>query len=46
MRVMTRYPAQLMSESRILSRSENSRLSEADFGGGSTATGEELTEVF
>jgi hypothetical protein len=35
-----------MRESSIFSRSENSRLSGEDLGGGSAATGEELTLVF
>ena len=46
MRVMARYPAQLMCQSNILSRSENSRVSEATFSGRSTLTGEELTGLF
>jgi hypothetical protein len=43
---MARYPAQLMSQSKTRSRSENSRASEATAGGGSAVTGEELTGLF
>src|SRR5258708_1940932 len=46
MRVMAKYPAQLISHSRILSRKENSRASAPDFCGGSAATGKELTKIF
>ena len=46
MREMARYPAQLMSQSKTRSRSENSRSSEATFCEGSTVTGEELTGLF
>src|SRR5258706_157361 len=46
MRAMAKYPAQLISHSRTLSRKESSRSSETDFCGGSAATGEELTKIF